>query len=318
MFTPRVGGRAFVSYSQYYRQHGSVGILKYIDPEGMIESGNEEALSLTDKKFSRERDVAVAAALEAGHQIRRYAGRVKVESIREKAVNDLVTSVDLESQRIIIEKLNAHFPDYEMLAEEGDEHVGVSPVTTGYRWIVDPIDGTTNFMHGVPPYAVSIALQYENTIVLGVVLDVSRGELFSAIRGCGLYVNGVRAHVSLTDTLGSSLLSTGFPYRRYEHVDSFLAVLREFLQKAQGLRRPGAASVDMAWVACGRFEGFYETGLCPWDVAAGRVLVEEGGGHVTDFSGKGDPIFDRQIVASNGQIHTLMLDVLEPMRGIRL
>jgi myo-inositol-1(or 4)-monophosphatase len=268
--------------------------------------------------YERARDAAVDAAKRAAALIRLHAGRVATDEVREKGVHDLVTHVDEEAQRIIIDALREAFPDFGVLAEEGADDDRLSPVADGHRWIVDPIDGTTNFTHGVPPYAVSIALQRDATLVLGVVLDVARDELFTAVRGRGLYVNGARAWVRRAERLDESLLATGFPYRRYAHIDRYLGVLKRFLLTARGVRRHGVASIDLAYVACGRFDGFFETGLRPWDVAAGTVLVEEAGGRVSDYRGGGDPVFDRQIVASNGRIHDAMLDVLGDMADVRL
>ncbi len=271
-----------------------------------------------DEGYERARDAAVDAAKRAAALIRLHAGRITAREVREKGVHDLVTHVDEEAQKMIIGMLREAFPDYGVLAEEGTDDDHLVPVAEGHRWIIDPIDGTTNFTHGVPPFAVSIALQHEETIVLGVVLDVARDELFTAVRGGGLYVNGARARVSRTGTLGESLLATGFPYRRYAHIDRYLGVLKRFLLTSRGVRRHGVASIDLAYVACGRFDGFFETGLNPWDVAAGRLLVEEAGGRVSDYSGGGNPVFDRQIAASNGQIHDAMLAVLADMADVRL
>ena len=264
--------------------------------------------------YEHARDVATAAALEAGHLIRAQAGRVS--DVREKGKHDLVTEIDEEAQRIILRRLKADFPDYDVLAEEGTDLGAIEPISEGYRWIIDPIDGTTNFLHGVPPYAVSIGLQHGADVVVGVVLDVARGELFTAVRGGGLYVDGVRKRVSAAVTLKDSLLSTGFPYRSFGHVDIYLQATRRFMHETQAVRRHGAASMNLAYVACGRFDGFFELGLWPWDVAAGLLLVEEGGGRVTDFRDAPNPVFARQLVASNGQIHSAMLDVLESMRDV--
>lgn len=263
--------------------------------------------------YEQERDVAVRAARRAARVIQRHAGRLGDEQVREKGTHDLVTEIDEEAQRVIIDTLEAAFPAYDVLAEEGADLSRRRDVADGHRWIIDPIDGTTNFMHGVPPYAVSIGLQREAELVVGVVLDVSRDELFTAVRGQGLFVNGVRSGVSDTDRLNDSLVTTGFPYRSFDHVDAYLDVLRAFMHTTRGVRRPGAASIDLAYVACGRFDAFFETGLSPWDVAAGTVLVEEGGGRVTDFSEATVPLYDRQILASNGRLHADLLQHLGPL-----
>lgn len=267
-------------------------------------------------ELTHARDAAVEAARAAARLIRPHAGRVDAAAVREKGVHDLVTHLDEASQALIIEQLSQACPGYTVLAEEGAGD-DFSRIADTPRWIIDPIDGTTNFTRGVPPFAVSIALQDGAGPAMGVVLEVGRGELFTAIRGQGLHVDGVPARVSATPTLGESLLTTGFPYRRYDHLDRYLAVLGTFLREVRGVRRPGAASVDLAYVACGRFDGFYESGLMPWDVAAGTVLVREGGGRVTDFSGGDGAVFGRQIVASNGAIHDALLRGLAPMRADR-
>lgn len=262
--------------------------------------------------YEKARDVAVEAAQEAARLIRQHAGRLAQGAVREKQTHDLVTHVDEEAQQLIIDRLRRDFPEVDVLAEEsgGDAE---APGGGGTRWIIDPIDGTTNFTRGVPPYAVSIGLENEGRIVVGVVLDVAHRELFTAVRGGGLFVNGARAGVSRTGSLSDALLTTGFPYRAFEHVDAYLQVMRRFMHEARGLRRPGSASVDLAWVACGRFDGFFETGLLPWDVAAGMLLVEEGGGRVSDFSAHPYPISGRQLLATNGLLHDVMLEVVAPL-----
>ena len=274
----------------------------------------EQPPTRTVPLHERARDVAVEAAVEAGHLIRARAGRAT--DVRAKDAFDLVTEIDEEAQRIIVGRLRAAFPDHDVLAEEGADLAAQAAVADGHRWIIDPIDGTTNFMHGVPPYAVSIGLQEGAEVVVGVVLDVARGELFTAVRGGGLYVNGVRAGVSSTSDLGESLLATGFPHRSFGQVDPYLQVMRRFIRDALAIRRPGAASVDLAYVACGRFEGFFEIGLMPWDVAAGLVLVEEGGGRVTDYEEGRNPLFSSQVLATNGRLHPAMLEALEPLRTV--
>jgi myo-inositol-1(or 4)-monophosphatase len=257
--------------------------------------------------------VAIEAAHQAARIIRHYASQRETLDVSEKNTHDIVTRADVEAQQSIIDHLTKAFADHTILAEEGDLNQG-DEANEGYRWVIDPLDGTTNFTHGVPPYAVSIGLQEDDRVVVGVVLDVARDELFTAIRGQGLYVNGNRVRVSSRSALGESLLTTGFPYRAFDYVDAYLEVMRAAMEKAQGLRRPGAASVDFAYVACGRFDGFFEIELSPWDVAAGSLLVEEGGGRVTDFSDTPSPLFARQVLATNGHIHHDLLSLLEPLR----
>lgn len=267
--------------------------------------------------YSTELRTAIQAAREAGRLIHRMAGRLSDVNVRKKGLNDLVTEVDEEAQRIIIRMLEETFPDYDVMAEEADKAEG-AVIAEAYRWIIDPIDGTTNFTHGVPPYAVSIGLQHEDEIVMGIILDVSRDELFTAIRGHGLQVDGHPQAVSSTTSLGESLITTGFPYRSIGHLDIYLEVLSDFMTKSRGVRRPGSAAVDLAYVAAGRFDGFFETGLKPWDVAAGLLLVEEGGGRVTDYRDRGMPLFEEQVLATNGHIHHEMLSLLQRMQDVRL
>jgi myo-inositol-1(or 4)-monophosphatase len=262
------------------------------------------------------RDAAVQTAWEAAQLIRRHAGRIPEADVHEKGVHDLVTQVDEQAQSLIVEALGRSFPGFEVLAEEGAAATADRADADGYRWIIDPIDGTTNFTRGVPPYAVSIALQHRHDVVVGVVLDVAHGDLFTAVRGGGAYHNGRPVGVSRRSALDRSLLATGFPYRAYGHIDLYLDVFKQFTTAARGIRRPGAASVDLAYVACGRFDGFFETGLSPWDVAAGLLLVEEAGGRVTDYRDTPCPLFARQVLATNGHLHDAMLAILHPMRNV--
>lgn len=271
-------------------------------------------MKLHDKALS----AAVHAALEAGQLIRKHAGKINARQIQMKNVHDLVTEIDVQAQHLIVSSLTSAFPDSTVLAEEGDVFSSGNEKVAGLRWIIDPIDGTTNFTHGMPPYAVSIGLEEDGELVAGVVLEVGRWELFTAIRGGGVHVNGVRAGVSRAETLENSLLVTGFPYKRFEYVDDFLALLKDVLQASRGVRRSGAASVDLAYVAAGRFDGFFETGLMPWDLAAGALLVKEAGGLVTNYFNEPDRLFDRQVVATNGRIHDELLAKVARMKEVRV
>jgi len=270
--------------------------------------------SMTDSSaYARERATAEAAAREAGAFIRRHAGGIDPAAVRDKGHHDPVTFVDEEAQRLIAERLHAAFPGDGLLAEEGADEPAIAPTSEGRRWIVDPLDGTKNFSRGVPPYAVSIALQDGPALVLGVVLDVAHDELFSAVRGHGLTLDGRPVSVSETDALGASLIATGFPFRDYRYVRGYLEALEAFMRTTSGVRRPGAAAVDLAWVACGRCDGFFEAGLAPWDSAAGVVLVEEGGGRVSGLPDGADPVFSGGIVASNGRLHAAMMEAAAPL-----
>lgn len=267
--------------------------------------------------YQKAREVAVDAAWAAARLIRPYAGQAERAGVREKGIHDLVTDLDEQAQEKIVEIITEAFPDHAILAEEGAELDQVDTRMQGFRWIIDPIDGTTNFTHGVPLYAVSIGLAHRGEMVVGVVLDVAHEELFTAVRGGGAFLNGRRMHVSRCSALNDALLTTGFPFRAFGHVDLYLEVLRAFFLKTRGIRRPGVASIDLAYVACGRFDGFFETGLNPWDVAAGVLLIEEAGGTVTNYCGEPNPIFDKQVLASNRHLHTAMQEVLTPMQDIR-
>ncbi|MFB6247160.1 MAG: inositol monophosphatase [Salinibacter sp.] len=262
--------------------------------------------------------VAVRAARRGAALIRDHEGRR--DAVRTKATNDFVTATDEAAQDAILAVLDDATPGIEVIAEEGADLDAHTRSADERRWIVDPIDGTTNFMQQVPPYAVSIALQEGDAVVAGVVLDVPHDELYTAVAGHGAQRNGHPIGVSDTDAFADAFLATGFPYRRFEHTEQYLDVLGGLLRAARSVRRHGAAAVDLARVACGRFDGFFETGLSPWDVAAGLLLVREAGGRVTDYRDDGGltPLFDRQVCATNGPVHPPLLDHLAAMKDIRL
>jgi myo-inositol-1(or 4)-monophosphatase len=258
---------------------------------------------------SPSRDVLLQAAVEAGQA----AGTLLLQyaetgfQVEYKSPINLVTDADRAAEQCVIECLKSRFPDHHFLAEErGRDDKGSSP----YRWIIDPLDGTTNFAHGYPTYCVSIGLEYEGRCIIGVVFDPSRNELFTAIEHRGAHVNGRPIHVSQTQTLDSSLLVTGFAYDIRETKRNNLDHFVHFALKAQGLRRTGSAALDLCYVAAGRFDGFWEVRLNPWDMAAGSVIAREAGGHLTDFSGENLSIYGQELVASNGRIHEAMLAVL--------
>jgi myo-inositol-1(or 4)-monophosphatase len=265
------------------------------------------------RDYSGELEAAEHAARRAAAIIMERAGGLSADAIRSKGTHDLVTDVDVAAQDVIVDVLRQAYPDYGVLAEEGDaDHAGSAHDQA--RWIIDPIDGTTNFAHGVPPFAVSIALEAAGELVVGVVLDVSRDEIFAAVRGMGLKVNGSPSRVSETRRLDEALITTGFPYRAFERIDDYLAAMRNLMKTTRGIRRPGSASVDLAYVASGRFDAFFETHLGPWDVAAGIVLVREAGGTVSGFDDGVEPLSGVEILASNAHIHDFMLDQLAPLR----
>jgi len=271
-----------------------------------------------DSPYDAALDGAVRAARAAAVVIRNQAG--PLNDVRAKGKNDFVTETDEKAQAAAVETLREAFPDDPVLAEEGDEPDAIPTEVDGRRWIVDPLDGTTNFMHQVPPYAVSIAVQKDDAIVAGAVLDVSHDELFTAVAGHGLQANGRPAGVSRTEAFGDAFLATGFPYRRFGHTEIYLDVLGNILPDVRSVRRHGAAAIDLAWTACGRFDGFFETGLRAWDVAAGILLVREGGGRVTNYQNERGltPLFDQQVCATNAQVHDELLAHLTPMDNVRL
>lgn len=271
-------------------------------------------------RLQAERNAAVRAARRAARFIR---SRVGDAGARErKNLNDFVTEADERAQDLITSRLVDAFPAYDVLAEEGADLDGTPPVPERPRWIIDPIDGTTNFMHAVPPYAVSIALQREGALAVGVVLEVSSGRLYTATRGGGAYCDGTPLSARPVRTMSEALVATGFPFRTFEHLERYGRVLREVIRAAQGVRRHGAAAVDLARVAAGRFGGFFETGLRPWDVAAGALLVREAGGCVTDYRGRsaidGEGfLFGGQIVATGGPLQGELLAFVEDMQDVR-
>ncbi|MBI5485336.1 MAG: inositol monophosphatase [Deltaproteobacteria bacterium] len=254
--------------------------------------------------FHRYLTEAVTAARIAGkYQKSRFASSLNIDMKGDK---NLVTEVDRESERLIVEHLLAHFPDHNIVAEEGDYPQNCSP----FRWIIDPVDGTTNYAHGFPWFCSSIALQHEDELVAGVIYNPIYDELFSATKGGGAFLNGSRLSVSGRSPLKNSLLGTGFPYDCATDPANNFASFIAFQKAARGIRRAGAAALDLACVAAGRLDGFWELKLKAWDVAAGVLLVQEAGGVVTTFDGSSYDIFNDRIVASNGLIHDEMVAML--------
>ena len=260
--------------------------------------------------------VLLDVAVEAG----RKAGSILLDHTRSgfrieyKNPINLVTDADHAAERCVIDHIHTRFPTHGFLAEE-QGRIEQSP--SPYLWIIDPLDGTTNFAHGYPTYCVSIGLEYRGRCVLGVVFDPTRDDLFTATEGCGAQLNGHPIHVSNTSTLDNSLLVTGFAYDIRESPRNNLDHFAKFALKAQGIRRTGSAALDLCYVAAGRFDGFWEVKLNPWDMAAGSILVKEAGGRLTDFLGRDLSLYGQELVASNGHIHHAMLTVLNetPVQG---
>ncbi len=247
---------------------------------------------------------AIETAREAGQILLEKFGR-KIEISLKGDIN-LVTEADIASEKHIIERIKSYHPKHAILAEES----GASETQNEYKWIVDPLDGTTNFAHGYPCWCVNVALEHNGEIVVGVTFDPTREELFAVEEGSGASLNGRKIRVSDTEDLKDALLVTGFPYDVRER-EKFARHFTEFTYKSRGIRRDGSAAIDMAYVACGRFDGFWEEGLHAWDVAAGVLLIEEAGGRVSYYDDSPFSIYASPICASNNLIHAEMLEVLQ-------
>jgi myo-inositol-1(or 4)-monophosphatase len=253
--------------------------------------------------------VAIRAARAAGRIHLRRLNHTNIS--RKTNAIDLVTEADHEAEAAVIDVLQRTFPDHTILAEEGS---GSSDAATEHRWIIDPLDGTTNFAHSFPQFCVSIAYERRGRIQLAVIFDALKRELFVARRGGGASLNRKPIRVSHVRMLDVSLLSTGFPYDRRERRRFYLCFWEGFMLRTHGVRRTGSAALDLAWVACGRVDAFWEFGLKPWDVAAGSLLVEEAGGHVSNMDGSTLDISAAQIIASNGRLHQQMVETLAAIR----
>ncbi len=253
------------------------------------------------------------ALRSAGRLIRDSFDRPQKIRFKNKSSINLVTAVDQSADRIIRKTIGRRFPEHDLLTEES------KPTTRGslYKWIIDPLDGTTNYAHHFPQVGVSIGLEYKGRIILGGVYDPFRDELFWAEKGRGAWLEHAgrkyRLAVSLTPSLSRSLLLTGFPYDRRERIDLYLSYVKAFMHRIQGIRRAGAAALDLCWVAAGRVDGYWEWRLKPWDVAAGKLIVEEAGGRISDFSGRRFSVYGEQTLATNGRIHRPMLQVMNQL-----
>ncbi len=252
-------------------------------------------------------NTAVKAARRAGSIINRASRNLDILSVTQKAINDFVSEVDREAENAIIETLHDAYPGHAILAEES----GASGKSE-FLWIIDPLDGTTNFLHGFPQYAVSIALSHKGVLTQAVIYDPVRNDLFTATRGHGAYLNDHRLRVSKRIKLQQGLIGTGFPFREFAHIDAYLAMLRDLTQKTTGLRRAGAATLDLAYVAAGRLDGFWEFGLGPWDMAAGSLLITEAGGLVGDLEGNSGYLESGDIIAANPKIFSQLVQALAP------
>jgi myo-inositol-1(or 4)-monophosphatase len=248
-------------------------------------------------------NTAVTAARRAGDLILQSMGKLTRDDIAQKKASDFVTRVDKESEQIIINAITDHYPDHLFLAEESTKEAE----TEQYRWIIDPLDGTTNYIHEYPMFSISIALQFGGEIILGVVLDPLRDELFTAQKGEGAFLNASAIKASAIDSMENSLITTGFPFRDKDKLDLYLQAFKKIFLRTSAIRRAGSAALDLVHLAAGRCDGFFEIGLSPWDVAAGSILIKEAGGTITDFGGGQDYLLTGNIIAGNNYIHRELL-----------
>jgi len=255
-------------------------------------------------KYTEILKKALPVVEATGRYIREAHGKVEAQQIETKSLNSLVSYVDKTAEKLLVEGLKDILPEAVFLTEEET----ISPKKGTWRWIIDPLDGTTNFLHALPIFAISVGLEYQGEIVLGIIESVYLQETFYASKGGGAFKNGTPIQVSDRPKLSDSLLATGFPYYDFDRSPDYLQVLGNFMRKSRGIRRYGAAAIDLAYVACGVFDGFFEYSLHPWDVAAGIILVKEAGGKISDFEGGSNYLEGKEIVASNPLIHQPILN----------
>ncbi|MCC5942211.1 MAG: inositol monophosphatase [Balneolaceae bacterium] len=256
--------------------------------------------------MNKDLEIARIAAREGVRVIKEF--REKGIKIKEKGFHDLVTDADVAAEKAILAVIKENFPEDDILAEESADH---DSLNTNRTWIIDPIDGTTNFANDFPIYCVSVALWENKEPKVGVVIEVNRDEEFTAVAGEGAYLNGKKIRVSKTSKARNGFVATGFPYNDLSLVDPYLALFRVLMQELQGIRRPGAASYDLCNVACGRFDGFYEYSLHIWDVAAAALIIREAGGIVTDWNGEDGWAFGQRVVAGNEYFHAYLLEKIQ-------
>ncbi|MDD5330488.1 MAG: inositol monophosphatase family protein [Sulfuricella sp.] len=257
-------------------------------------------------------NTAIKAARRAGQIINRASLNLDKLTVTHKNHNDFVSEVDRDAEDAIKGILLEAYPKHAILAEESG-----AQGDSEFQWIIDPLDGTTNFLHGFPQYAVSIALQHKGVLNHAVIYDPCRNDLFTATRGGGAFLNDRRIRVSRREQLGDALVGTGFPYYDFSYIDAYMGIFRDLMQKTAGLRRPGSAALDLAYCAAGRFDGFWEFNLKPWDIAAGALLVQEAGGLVGDFQGESGYMQSGNILAGNPRIFGQMLQVIAPHLAAR-
>ena len=250
---------------------------------------------------------AIKLVKEVGEFIKHESENFNTDKVEHKGFNDLVSYVDKEAEKRLVEGLGEILPESGFIAEEGTSN----KQGENFNWIIDPLDGTTNFVHGLPVYSISVALQQNDKIVSGIVLEINRDECFEAVKGESSKLNGKPISVSKNIDLSQSLIATGFPYNDFDKMDDYLSILKYLMQNSHGLRRFGSAAVDLAYVACGRYEGYFEYNLNAWDVAAGAFIVQQAGGKVSRFNGDGDFIFGREILSCSSDIYDELLTILQ-------
>jgi myo-inositol-1(or 4)-monophosphatase len=255
-------------------------------------------------------NIAIKAARAAGAIINRAALDVEVLKVGSKGPNDFVSEVDRKAEEVIIQTVLEAYPGHGILAEESGREHGAR--NSEYVWIIDPLDGTTNFLHGFPVYAVSIALAYRGQVQQAVVYDPTRNDLFYASKGRGAFLNDRRLRVSKRTRLSDALIGTGFPFRKGDNFKRYVKMFEEVMQSCAGLRRPGAAALDLCYVAAGYYDGFFETGLQPWDAAAGSLMITEAGGLIGNFTGESDYLYQREVVAGNPKVYGQLVSILTP------
>jgi len=255
-------------------------------------------------------NIAVRAAINAGGLVTRYVDRIDSLKIGTKQRNDFVSEVDRFSEQEIINTIKQAYPDHAILAEESGRHNQKDDDNQAV-WIIDPLEGTTNFLHGFPQYAISIAMKQHGNLQVGVIYDPMRQELFTATRGQGARLNDRRIRINPDTKLEGSLIGTGFPYYQYDYLDRYMAILKEVITKTAGVRRPGSAALDLAYVAAGRFDGFWEFNLQPWDIAAGILLIQEAGGLASDFENEHNYLESGNIVCGAPRVHQALLEIIQ-------
>lgn len=263
-------------------------------------------MSSTYARLCRE---AQRIVIHVGDFIEGELGKVNTGQIETKSLNSLVSYVDKEAEKQLVAGLKEILPESVFITEEDT----TEDQDGEWQWIIDPLDGTTNFLYQIPVFCISVALRYQGELVLGVIYEINRKECFYGWKGGGVFVNQTQVRVRKNQDLSEALLATGFPYYDYERTDDYLQCLKYFMQHTRGIRRLGAAAVDLAYVACGRFDGFFEYSLQAWDVAAGAFLIREAGGLITDFGGGENYLFGKEALAASPAIHARMLEVIRPV-----